>query len=67
MIEKILIHVHMWYTLCSWQLGSKGEVVEVLEKEKELIWGTRLWVSVLSDPEGPSPVPNPWSQLAFVA
>jgi hypothetical protein len=27
----------MWYTLCSWQLGSKGEVVEVLEKEKELI------------------------------
>jgi hypothetical protein len=35
MLGKMLTHVHMGYTLCGLQLGSKGEVVEVIEKERE--------------------------------
>ena len=35
MLEKMLTHVHMGYTLCGLQLGSKGELVEEIEKEKE--------------------------------
>jgi hypothetical protein len=34
MLWKMLRHVHTSYILCSWQLGSKGEVVADLEKEK---------------------------------
>jgi len=44
-----------------------GEVFEKIEKEKEMIWVTELWVSVRTDLEGPSPVPNPRSWAAFVA
>ena len=31
----MLTHEHMSCTHCGWQLGSKGEAVEKLEKEKE--------------------------------
>ena len=31
----MLTHEHMSCTHCGWQLGSKGEAVEELEKEKE--------------------------------
>ena len=31
----MLTHVHISSTLCGYQLGSKGEVVVEIEKEKE--------------------------------
>ena len=34
-LGKMLTHVHTSYTLCGLQLGSKGEVFEDIEKEKE--------------------------------
>jgi hypothetical protein len=36
MLGKMLIHVHTSSRLYGWQLGSKGEAVEELEKEKEV-------------------------------
>jgi hypothetical protein len=39
----MLTHVHNAETLCGWQLGSKGEVVEVIEVDLEMKTWTELW------------------------
>ena len=55
MLEKLLTHVHYGETLCGWQLGSKGEVVEVLEKQKEEKCRERTLVSVETGPRRGEP------------
>ena len=37
----MLTHVHYGETLCGWQYRSKGEAIELLEKEKEKEVGDR--------------------------
>ena len=56
MLGKLLIHVHCGETLCGWQYRSKGEVVEEIEKEKEVLHRDQTLTSLGPDLEGVSPV-----------
>ena len=55
MVETMLTHVHYGETLCGWQYRSKGEAIELLEKEKEKEVGDRTLCWLGPDPgEGES-------------